>query len=251
MNFRVSIDIAPTAAEAAIRVSARIAEHISIAAMSPRPCRLGLATGSTPEPVYCDLAGRVARGELSMASVATFNLDEYVGLAKDHPQSYHTYMHRQLFDHVDIDLSQTHLPRGDAVDPEQEAKRYEQAIAAAGDMSCQLLGIGRNGHIGFNEPGSEPDSLTRVVQLTEDTIRANARFFDDIDDVPRQAITVGIGTILRSQHIILLATGESKASAVAAAIDGPVTKGHPASFLQTHPKVTFVLDRAAAGLLRD
>ncbi|MFV0386552.1 glucosamine-6-phosphate deaminase, partial [Paracoccus sp. (in: a-proteobacteria)] len=173
----------------------------------------------------------------------------YVRLKPDHPCSYWYYMREHLFDHVDIDSARTHLPRGDAPDPEAEAARYEQAIRDSGDVGLQLLGLGANGHIGFNEPTSSLTSLTRIKTLTRSTREANARFFDRFDDVPRLAITMGIGTILRAQEIVLLALGAGKADATAAMIEGPVSAACPASALQMHPKVTVVLDEGAASKL--
>ena len=158
-------------------------------------------------------------------------------------------MRQNLFDHVNVDPCRIHLPDGLAADPLAHAKDYERAIKSAGGIDLQLLGIGHNGHIAFNEPGSAADSRTRVVELTRDTIEKNARFFDSVDDVPMTAITMGIGTILEAERIVLLAHGDAKADAVVKAIEGPVTVDHPASLLQTHADVTFVLDQAARGAL--
>lgn len=210
---------------------------------------LGLATGGTMEAVYAALIDRHRAGTVSLAQATSFNLDEYVGLSPDHPCSYWAYMRDKLFDHVDMDPARAHLPRGDAADPEAEAQRYEAAIKAAGDIGLQLLGLGANGHIGFNEPTSSLASLTRIKTLTASTRDANARYFDDADDVPRLAITMGIGTILRADQIVLLAFGAAKADVVARMIEGPVTAACPASVLQMHPRVTVVLDADAAGAL--
>ncbi len=173
-----------------------------------------------------------------------------MGLPPSHPCSYWHYMRAQLFDHVDIDPARCHLPRGDAADPQAEADRYEAEIAQAGDVSFQLLGLGANGHIGFNEPTSSLTSLTRIKTLTQSTRDANARFFDHADDVPKLAITMGIGTILRASQVVLLAYGATKAAAVAAMIEGPLAAACPASALQLHRRVTVVLDAAAASDLR-
>lgn len=210
---------------------------------------LGLATGGTMEAVYARLIAAHRAGQASFAQARSFNLDEYVGLSADHPCSYWRYMREQLFDHVDLPQGAAALPRGDAPDPEAEAQRYEASIAAAGDIGLQLLGLGANGHIGFNEPTSSLVSLTRIKTLTRSTRAANARFFDRAEDVPRLAITMGIGTIMRAQEVVLLAYGSTKAEAVAAMIEGPVAAACPASILQMHRKVTVVLDKAAAARL--
>nr|WP_280517814.1 glucosamine-6-phosphate deaminase [Falsirhodobacter halotolerans] len=210
---------------------------------------LGLATGGTMEAVYAALIARHRAGDCGFAAARSFNLDEYVGLAPDHPCSYWRYMREHLFGHVDFAPDRTHLPQGDAPDPQAEADRYEAAIRAAGDIGLQLLGIGANGHIGFNEPTSSLASLTRVKTLARATRAANARFFSGSEDVPRLAITMGIATILRAEEVVLLAVGEAKAEAVARMIEGPVSAFCPASALQTHRRVTVILDDAAAGQL--
>jgi len=211
---------------------------------------LGLATGSTPLSLYKQLIAMNKEDELDFASVVTFNLDEYVRLEPDHPQSYRYFMDTNLFDHVNIAKANTHVPGGLAEDPELQCMFYEDLIEDAGGIDFQVLGIGSNGHIGFNEPGSSLSSRTRVVDLTESTIADNARFFDKAEDVPRQAVTMGIGTILESSRVILLATGAGKADVVAKAIEGPVTASVPASALQLHPGVTFVLTEDAAADLK-
>lgn len=210
---------------------------------------LGLATGGTMEPVYAQLIARASEAGVSFAGLHTFNLDEYIGLAGDHAQSYRTTMERLLFDHVDISRARTHLPRGDAADPSAEARDYEAQIEAAGGIDLQLLGIGANGHVGFNEPSSSLASRTRIKRLARSTIKANARFFAAGEQVPTHAITMGIGTIMKARKLLMLATGSGKAEAVAAALEGPVTASCPASILQFHPEATVILDRdAAAGL---
>lgn len=210
---------------------------------------LGLATGGTMEAVYSRLIAAYRGGMVSFAHAYSFNLDEYVGLPPDHPCSYWRYMREHLFDHVDFAPGTTFLPRGDTPDAEAEAARYEAAIVAAGDIGLQLLGLGANGHIGFNEPTSSLASLTRIKTLTASTRAANARFFARAEDVPRLAITMGIGTILRAEEVVLLAYGAAKAEAAAAMIEGPVSAACPASALQLHRKVTVVLDEAAASRL--
>lgn len=228
----------------------RRACEILIARLRSHPkSTLGLATGGTMEPLYQMLCDAHKAG-LSFAQATTFNLDEYVGLAPDHPQSYHSYMRKELFDHVDIDVASTHLPRGDAADPQAEAAAYEAAIAKAGGIDLQLLGLGANGHIGFNEPTSSLSSPTRIKTLTQGTRDANRRFFAADEVVPSFAITMGIGTILRAETCLLLATGASKAQAVAAMIEGPLAAVCPASALQMHAKAIVVLDRAAAADLK-
>jgi glucosamine-6-phosphate deaminase len=186
---------------------------------------------------------------LDFSRVTTFNLDEYSGLGADHPCSFHTFMHRHLFDHINIDASRIHIPDGLAADPVSHAQGYEHSIRSAGGIDLQILGIGHNGHIAFNEPGSAADSRTRLVHLTHDTIEKNSRFFDSIDDVPRTALTMGIGTILDAKRILLLAMGPGKAEAVCRAIQGERSVNNPASLLQTHHDVTYILDQSAAALL--
>ena len=210
---------------------------------------LGLATGSTPIALYRELVAAHRRRELSLAGVTTFNLDEYVGLAPSDPRSYHSYVQQHLLGQVDIDPGRVHIPNGLA-HPQTEAARYERAIGAIGGIDLQLLGIGRNGHIGFNEPTSSLASRTRVKTLAPQTLRDNSRHFDPGEWQPRLAITVGIGTILDAREILLVATGEAKADAVAAAVEGPVTAMVPASALQLHPRVTVLTDEAAATGLR-
>ncbi|MFN3661585.1 glucosamine-6-phosphate deaminase [Yoonia sp.] len=210
---------------------------------------LGLATGGTMEAVYDDLIARYRATGVSFAQAQSFNLDEYIGLTPDHPCSYWAYMREKFFHHVDFMPGRTHLPRGDAADPVVEAARYEAAIVAAGDIGLQLLGLGANGHIGFNEPTSSLSSLTRIKTLTQSTRDANARYFTSDDDVPRLAITMGIGTIMRAQDIVLLAFGANKSRIVAQMIEGPVSAACPASILQMHRNVTVVLDEEAASAL--
>lgn len=208
---------------------------------------LGFATGGTMEPVYAQLRG--AAGAVSFAGIRSFNLDEYVGLSASHPQSYHSYMRDQLFDHVDVTQENLHLPAGDTLSVQSEAGRYDAKIRAVGGIDLQLLGLGANGHIGFNEPGSSLGSRTRVKTLTQKTRDDNRRFFGRDVEVPRWAITMGIGTIMEAREIVLLATGAGKAAAARAMIEGPVSAFCPASALQFHPRATVILDEAAAGQL--
>lgn len=212
---------------------------------------LGLATGATPVATYELLIEQYRQGRLSFAGCHTCNLDEYLGLGPEHPQSYHRFMQDKLFNHIDVLPEQTHLPDGLAADPEAECQRYENLIRQLGGVDLQLLGIGRNGHIGFNEPMSSLGSRTRIKTLTPDTVEANARYFRPDEFQPQLALTMGIGTIMEARQVLLLATGEAKADAVAAMVEGPVAARCPASALQFHPTACVVLDEAAAaGLTR-
>lgn len=212
----------------------------------PNPV-LGLATGSTPIPLYKELVRMHKRG-LDFSNVTTINLDEYVGLPSNHPQSYRYFMEENLFRQVNVDRSRTYVPQGDASDLEEECRRYDQIIHSH-PIDVQVLGIGINGHIGFNEPDLSLKSKTHVVKLAQETIQANARFFKSIDEVPTHALTMGLQAILLSKQILLLAFGEEKAEAVVEAVYGDVRTNLPASILQLHPNVTFVLDEASAKLL--
>ena len=208
---------------------------------------LGLATGDTPVPTYREMARLNREGVVSFAETRTFNLDEYAGIAPDHPQSYRRFMDEQLFEHIDIDPHNTQVPSGFA--DAEAAAEYDAEIESAGGVDLQVLGIGRNGHIGFNEPSDSFSRTTHVVELTENTREANARFFDSIDEVPTHAVSMGIGTIMHAKKILLIATGENKADAVAAMINGPITPGMPASVLALHRNVVVMLDEAAASKL--
>lgn len=208
-----------------------------------------LPTGSTPLGMYRELAGLYQAGDLSLSRATVFNLDEYLGISRDHPESYRRYMRENLYRYVDADPARTHIPDTEAPDPERECGRYEASIAAAGGVDLCVLGIGRNGHIGFNEPGAPFSSRTRAVGLAESTRRANAAGFD-AGGAPEQAITVGMRTIFESRKILLLASGAGKAEAVAAAVEGEVSPRTPASMLQRHPDATLLLDRETATELR-
>ncbi len=212
---------------------------------------LGLATGSTPVALYKELISAYQEGRVSFKNVNSFNLDEYLGLPGTHPQSYRYFMNQQLFDHIDIDKGQTAVPPGDAEDPFSACERYENNIKQKGGIDIQLLGIGRNGHIGFNEPSSSLMSRTRVKTLTRATIDDNARFFGPDEYQPHLSITMGIGTILESKKVVLLATGANKAEAIKATVEGPLTAACPASALQMHEHVVLVIDEAAASQLAD
>ena len=212
---------------------------------------LGLATGSTPVALYQELIAKNKAGEISFSQATTFNLDEYLGLTGDHPQSYRHFMNEQLFSHIDINKDNTFVPPGDALNPITACKEYEDKIVAAGGVDVQLLGIGRNGHIGFNEPSSGLRSRTRVKTLTKATVDDNARFFAADEYQPQLSITMGIGTILEAKKVVLLATGENKADAVRAMIEGPLMAACPASALQLHQDAVIVIDKAAASKLAD
>ena len=203
---------------------------------------LGLATGNTMTEIYPRLSELLTTNRVNLNDIKTFNLDEYVGLNSSHPQSYYTYMHELLFNHNEWNEDHIYIPRGDAPDLEDEAHAYEQRLSSIGQPDIQLLGIGENGHIGFNEPGTSFDSQTRVVDLTDSTIKANSTHFDTIDDVPKQAISMGLQSIMRAKRIILLAFGERKQEAVERLMNGPKTETLPASILQTHPNVDIIID---------
>ncbi|MCI8916925.1 MAG: glucosamine-6-phosphate deaminase [Oscillospiraceae bacterium] len=226
-------------------MSRRAAAVIAAQVVSKPDCVLGLATGSTPVGAYKQLVEWYKQGDLSFAEVRSVNLDEYVGLAPDHDQSYRYFMQTNLFDHVDIRPENTNVPSGLAPDAREECARYEQTVQELGYADLQLLGLGRNGHIGFNEPCDEFPVATHLVDLTESTIEANARFFASAGDVPRQALTMGIGTIMKARKILVVASGADKADAVAKAFFGPITPDMPASILQLHPDVTLVADESA------
>lgn len=228
-----------------------LAAHIVAELVRRQPSAvLGLSTGRTPMRLYAELIRLHSEDGLSLADVTTFNLDEYVGLDAAHPQSYRRFMNEHLFDHIDIDREHTHVPNGVADDLLAECRRYEAAIAASGGIDLQVLGIGRNGHIGFNEPTGSLGSRTWIKILAKQTLVDNSAVFGDVESIPRQAITMGIGTILDTRHTVLLAFGEAKARAVAAAVEGPVAAICPASALQLHPRATLVIDEAASAQLR-
>jgi glucosamine-6-phosphate deaminase len=212
---------------------------------------LGLATGKTPLGLYEKLADLYRRGEMDFSSVVAFNLDEYLGLGETHPQSFAYYMDRYLFGQVNIRKENAHHLEGQPGDIEETCRAYERKIKSVGGIDVQILGIGKNGHIAFNEPGSALSSRTRLKILTRETIEANLPFFKDERDVPRFCLTMGIGTILEAKMIILLASGKDKADIIARAIEGPVTASVPASILQFHPQAKLVIDEAAASELKN
>ncbi len=208
-------------------------------------CVLGLATGSSPIGTYDQLVEKYENGDLDFSQVSSVNLDEYRGLDHENDQSYYYFMHEHLFDRVNINVENTNVPDGTNPDAEDECKRYEELIRSYGGVDLQLLGLGHNGHIGFNEPAPVFEKETHCVDLTESTIEANKRFFASADDVPKQAYTMGIGTIMRAKKILVVVSGADKADIVAKAFFGDVTPEVPASILQMHPDVTIVGDAEA------
>jgi glucosamine-6-phosphate deaminase len=229
----------------------RQAARIVVSAVTSNPAlTLGLATGSTTLGMYAEII-RVCREEsLDFSRVATFNLDEYLGIAPDHPQSFHFFMRENFFRHINVPPAKTHIPDGMIKgNYEEYCSSYEQEIRAAGGIDLQILGIGRNGHIGFNEPASSLASRTRLKVLSRETIEDNRKSFTPGEKIPECAITMGIGTILDARRIVVLATGEAKANAVAQAIEGPISASVTASSLQLHPDVTFIIDELAASQL--
>ena len=224
----------------------RKAANIISAQMIMKPnCVLGLATGSTPIGTYDQLVEWYNKGDLDFSEVTTVNLDEYKGLPRTNDQSYYYFMHQHLFDRVNIDPERTNVPNGMEPDAEKECGRYEELIRSLGGVDLQLLGLGHNGHIGFNEPGEAFEKETHCVELTESTIEANKRFFASAGDVPKQAYTMGIKTIMQAKKILIVVNGENKADIVERAFFGPVTPEVPASILQLHNDVTLVGDEAA------
>lgn len=224
----------------------KIAANIIAAQVITKPdCVLGLATGSTPIGTYQQLIKKYNNGDLDFSAVKSANLDEYKGLTKDHDQSYYYFMNDNLFKHVNIDPANTNIPNGMEPDADAECARYEKVIAELGGVDLQLLGLGHNGHIGFNEPADSFDKITHCVDLTESTLEANKRFFASIDDVPKQAYTMGIGTIMKAKKVLLIVSGADKADILAKSLFGPVTPEVPASILQFHNDVIVVADEAA------
>lgn len=228
----------------------RKAANLIAAQMIMKPnCVLGLATGSSPIGTYKELIQKCADGDIDFSDITTVNLDEYRGLPRENDQSYYYFMNDNLFNHVNIDKARTHVPNGMVEDAEEECGNYEKLIKSLGGVDLQLLGLGHNGHIGFNEPAECFDKETHCVDLQESTIEANKRFFASIDDVPRQAYTMGIQTIMNARKIVVVVSGKDKAEIVKKAFTGPVTPAVPASILQMHPDVTVVCDAEAASLL--
>lgn len=206
---------------------------------------LGLATGSTPVGLYQNLIKWNKAGRIDFSEVTSFNLDEYYPIAPDNNQSYRYFMNENLFDHINIDKSRTYVPNGLAADPDAECEKYEELIDEKGGIDLQLLGIGRNGHIGFNEPDGELNAKTHITELTESTIEANSRFFDDISKVPKKALTMGMGTILKSKKILMLISGKEKHEVLSQLLSDDVTTSNPATLLKVHPDVVVICDKAA------
>ena len=242
----MEVIIRPTA-EAASELAARIIVDAII--KNPRLV-LGLAAGQTMENLYLRLSEKIAQSRVPVVELTTFNLDEYIGLAPSDPQSYRSYMERHLFQKIDIPRARTHLPIGNAANPDEESLRYEEEIKRVGGIDLQLLGLGHVGHIGFNEPLSSLASRTRAKSLTPETRRQNAINFGGEDKVPQRAITIGVGTILESKRCIMIVTGEKKAKILAKAVEGPITSLISATALQLHKKCTVIVDEAAAEKLQ-
>jgi glucosamine-6-phosphate deaminase len=224
----------------------RIAANVLSAQVMMKPdCVLGLATGSTPIGTYKVLIERCAQGDLDFSQVKSINLDEYVGLSGEHDQSYRYFMNNNLFNHINIDKANTNVPNGLAEDGAAEGARYEALIASLGGIDLQILGIGQNGHIGFNEPGDELYPTTHLTDLTPSTIKANSRFFASEDDVPKQALSMGMGSILNARKIVIMASGAAKHDAIMKMLSGVMTTKTPATFLACHADVTLICDEAA------
>ena len=230
----------------------RKAANIIAAQIQLKPnCVLGLATGSSPVGTYQELIAKYRSGDLDFSKVSTVNLDEYVGLDKDHDQSYAYFMRTNLFDHVNIDQANCNIPNGMNPDAEGECARYDAVMASFGGADLQLLGLGPNGHIGFNEPCDEFVKNTNKVELTKATIDANARFFETREDVPKYAYTMGIGGIMQAKRVLMVVNGEKKAQAIKDCFFGPIKPQSPGSILQLHPDFTLVADEAALSLVKD
>ena len=227
-------------------MSRKAANIISAQVIMKPNCVLGLATGGTPVGTYKQLVEWYNKGDIDFSEVTTVNLDEYRGLPKEHPESYWSFMHRNLFDHVNIRPEAINLPDGTNLDAEAECKRYDEVIRSVGGVDLQLLGIGHDGHIGFNEPCDHFPVMTHEVLLADMTREANKRFFASIDEVPTKAVTMGIGTVMAARKIVMVITGADKADILCRAFFGPVTPEVPASILQFHPDVTLICDEAAA-----
>lgn len=230
-------------------MSQKAASIVSSQVILKKTSVLGLATGSTPEGMYHRLIEMYHEGIADFSQITTFNLDEYLGLSPQHPQSYHYYMNQHFFEHIDIPATNINIPPGKIENSENVCREYDKRIAASGGIDLQVLGIGVNGHIGFNEPDQYLNVGTHVVNLTEETIETNSRFFTSREEVPRQAITMGMGSIMQARRVLLLASGKSKAQAIRDTVNGKVTTRVPASFLQLHPQFILVLDKEAASLL--
>ncbi len=233
------------------KMSAFAANYLAAQVIIKPNSVLGLATGSTPIGMYKELVAKYQNEGISFKNVTTFNLDEYIDLPKENENSYYTFMHENLFDKVDIKEENINIPDGSVENFEVYSKEFENKIQKCGGIDLQVLGIGNNAHIGFNEPGDTFSNSTSVVELTESTILANSRFFESEDEVPKKAISMGIGSIMRAKKIILLASGKGKAEAIHKTVNGEVKPGVPASILQFHRDVVLVIDEDAASLLEE
>ncbi len=230
--------------------AAKAAVAVFAAQLMKKPDSIfGLATGSSPIPLYKEMIALNKAGVMDFSKCRSWNLDEYVGLKPDHPCSYRYFMNDELFNHVNIDKANTHVPSGIAADMEKEAADYDAAIEAAGGIDVQRLGIGRNGHIGFNEPDDKFTYETHVITLTDSTIDANTRFFNNRDEVPRHAISMGVGNIMKAKTVVLVANGADKAQAIHDTVKGDINPRVPASILRCHPNCLIFVDEAAASLL--
>ncbi|MEH6955833.1 glucosamine-6-phosphate deaminase [Neobacillus drentensis] len=232
------------------QMSNRAAEYIIQKVVQNPSIKLGLATGGTPMGTYKSLIEDHQKNGTSYQQVTTFNLDEYIGLSGNNKNSYRYFMNDQLFNHININKAKTNIPSGIAADFQEECHRYENLIARHGGVDLQILGIGANGHIGFNEPGTSFRSTTHIVNLADSTIQANARFFSRIEEVPTQAITMGISTIFKSKEILLLVSGEQKKDALFRLLNGEINESFPASVLKNHPYVTIIADKVAIADLK-
>ncbi len=232
-------------------MSRKVANIISAQIIIKPNSVLGLATGSTPEGTYKQLIEWYKKGDLDFSKIKTINLDEYKGLSKDNDQSYAYFMKKHLFEHINIDINNTFIPNGLAEDSKKECERYNNVINSLGGIDLQLLGIGSNGHIGFNEPGEAFEKETHCVKLADDTIKANSRFFDNLDLVPKFAYSMGIKTIMQSKSILLVASGKSKAEALYKAVYGEIVPSVPASVLQLHNNVTIIADSDALSIIKE
>lgn len=232
-------------------ISKRAAQLVEEVVLENENAVLGLATGGTPIGLYHHLINGFKAKHVSYKNVKTVNLDEYLGLENDHSQSYHTYMNDNLFKHIDIKLENTFIPNGTAQSAEEECGRFENIIDTIAPVSLQIIGIGTNGHIGFNEPGTDPNSTTHIVALNQSTREDNARYFDTMDEVPTHAITLGLKTILRGEKIVLLASGKNKATAIQRLLEKDVSTDFPASYLWNHKNVTLLVDEDAYSLVSE
>lgn len=231
-------------------MSKKAAEFMAEFVNAKPNCVLGLATGGTPVAMYKELIKMNKEGKVDFSKATSINLDEYKGLSGEHDQSYRYFMNTNLFNHINIDKSKTFVPNGLAQDVDKECKEYDKRIESFGGIDLQLLGIGNNGHIAFNEPNEFLHMGTHLTRLTENTIEANSRFFESKEEVPTEALTMGLGGIMKAKKILLIASGESKAEIISKLLEGKITTNVPATLLQVHPDVTLIIDEAAAALLK-